>query len=110
MQCGVPVNITNGNVTFNDVIYGSVANYMCDQLYETVDSLSVVTTVCTENKTWSPPAPVCCKSTLLPSLSPSFHTFSQAFFLPFCLSTHSLKLSSASSIFPLSVCVFLHTI
>ena len=101
-QCGVPVDIPNGNVTFSDVIYESVANYTCDRLYETADSLSFVTTVCAENKTWSPPAPVCCKSTVLPSLSLSFHTLFQAFFLrSLCLSVHTF---SQTVVLLLSVC------
>ena len=63
MQCGVPEDILNGDVTFSDVTLGSVATYTCDGQYETADGQEGGRSVCTDSKTWSPPAPVCsCQS------------------------------------------------
>lgn len=62
VECGPPMNITNGKVTLatNATYYGAAALYECDTNFK-LDGVS--RRLCTEDGTWSHEAPHCIEIT-----------------------------------------------
>ncbi|KAF2347040.1 Sushi/SCR/CCP domain, partial [Trinorchestia longiramus] len=56
IECPIPISIRNGEVLGDDIVYGSVLEYRCDEGYELV---GVERRTCQANKEWSDTEPFC---------------------------------------------------
>ena len=56
VECEVPLDIENGQLTVSTLTYLSVATYACDEAYEMVGKAELT---CQSDKTWSSGPPVC---------------------------------------------------
>ena len=59
IDCGLPPDVTNGQVTFSSTTFNSQATYQCNSGYEFSSGVATITRTCQMDESWSGTIPVC---------------------------------------------------